>query len=321
MTEEEDKKAGKAAHGLLKAWGEHATLYVNIFVLFITDLFWNKSFWALFFGLTLPFIFAIRLSYRNDEMRNEARIKEDSIAKVVLIKDSLYEKIVTDSMLKRRTAGWADTSHKNPAALVHPPAQPPVKGSAVKRQAAADSAYIFLTLPDAIGSSKLHGSNSAENDFKVHRKHVWLVYTGMMLLLSAWLLYWLRIFYRQKKQADEWIADKDPDDLRQLFKDYDKQTKLLGSPRKIIRFANKVRLQYGLLKNSGDNNLSGDRLKLFFLLLLALEKRRDFAAEDSFDAFWNLLKAKVDYTDLTFDDKTINALARQVYFLNRQVIV
>ncbi len=110
---------------------------------------------------------------------------------------------------------------------------------------------------------------------KKNKEHFfgWISLILFIVILGAY--YYYRILRSQKKFLADVEANKDPEDLNKLFSDKKNQEvmKKLETPRKIKRFANKLRLQYYLLSEEKHIKSYND-LKFLFDTLLFIEKDR-----------------------------------------------
>lgn len=88
---------------------------------------------------------------------------------------------------------------------------------------------------------------------------------------------------RKRHPDDEEIDDggADPEELVQLFRRYNSAIKdLLHTPRKMKRFANRIRLQYNLLGKRNISLAENGQTALFFEMMLLLESNRAIFALD-----------------------------------------
>lgn len=140
----------------------------------------------------------------------------------------------------------------------------------------------------------------------------WISLILFIVIVAAY--YYYRILRSQKKFLADVEANKDPEDLNKLFSDKKNQEvmKKLETPRKIKRFANKLRLQYYLLTEEKHINSYND-LKYLFDTLLFIEKDR-MIMMGSYEDF------KIKYLGEKSEAKK-EKLTIHIFNLNKKVLV
>jgi len=139
---------------------------------------------------------------------------------------------------------------------------------------------------------------------------------SMLLLFSGcFLVYGYRIFRSQKEFLKDEELNKDPEELNELFRQKEIQEKieLLDTPRRIKRFANRLRLQYYLLKEDKVIKTSDDLDILFNVLYSIVENHR--ISSGTYSEF--IIKLKD--IDIVYSDK--DEFLRRIFNLNRKVRV
>jgi hypothetical protein len=126
-------------------------------------------------------------------------------------------------------------------------------------------------------------------DERVQQKNAiqfpWLNYAIALLLLGG--IVWLYRDLRKSQLNEQYIKDKDPDELRELFITHYAEISKLGTPRMVKRFSNRLRFQYNLLKISSLLTDAGSAEKYFLMMIQAERARaifmvktyKDFAAK------------------------------------------
>ena len=105
-----------------------------------------------------------------------------------------------------------------------------------------------------------------------------------IFLLPFGIIVWIFWASDRKRHPDDEETDDggaDPEELVWLFRNYDSAIKdLLRTPRKMKRFANRIRLQYNLLEKKDIPLGDSGQTTLFFEMMLLLESNRAIFALD-----------------------------------------
>ena len=97
----------------------------------------------------------------------------------------------------------------------------------------------------------------------------------LLALAALVILAFLYLRLRRMQLQEQYIKDKDPDELRMLFEKYSGQIGKLGTPRGLKRFSNRLRFQYNLLKISGVIQTE-KQADYFFRIMIQAEEARNF---------------------------------------------
>jgi hypothetical protein len=174
---------------------------------------------------------------------------------------------------------------------------------------------ISIKAPPVPSFDKEQLENLSETTIPVWK---WLAIPALMLMIGT------GIFLSYKKLPPpnyKLNIDKDPEELTRLFERHSLKIEMLGNPRKIKRFSNKLRFQYHYLKNQSLINneaqldvvlltllfIEGNLQKMNLELLSEDEKKNPLA--------W-FKKMLVNEVPGIIDDK----LAKQLLQLNKNVI-
>ena len=141
------------------------------------------------------------------------------------------------------------------------------------------------------------------------------IFSASVLFSGCFLVYGYRIFRSQKEFIKDEELNKDPEELNELFKreEIKKKMELLDTPRRIKRFANRLRLQYYLLKEDHVIKTNDDLDVLFKVLYSIVENHR--ISSGTYSEFIIQLKD----IGIVYSEK--EEFLRRIFNLNRKIRV
>jgi len=255
---------------------------------------------ALILGLAVPYLIAYRISKYNDFLENKR------LARI--------EKSMVDSLNNAQVAEAVNVAQ-------------PLMASQDAEEFTSPISPFQVQNPGNKTTTSLSAKEANLNKSK---------FEGQLILLAIILiiiLFVIRIRYRTSpKLIDPFDNDQDPEELKEMFGLYLEDIRKLGTPRKIKRFFNKVRVQYNLLNKM--QLMDTDHLKYFFNMLLRIEQQRKLVLSDDFQIFirdygiaFDGLKndgGKVlqDVLEKYINEKHINqTFTKQIFELNRNTFI
>jgi hypothetical protein len=158
------------------------------------------------------------------------------------------------------------------------------------------------------------------------RQGSWLIYIlALVTVAVAGYAFW---GYMTRRNLPATESYSDPPYLTQAFQKFSEAMKDLGTPRKIKRFSNKVRLQQKLIQSRTPINLSDESaIRAFFLMLLSMEVDKTLVKSEK-DEFPGKIVSKAENLEMKYlQNKTIfvsdqrYAMAREIYEMNKNVLV